>query len=143
MFNRMRLINVVMTLAMAISAQAITINNKNNVPLFEKNPGEKIYELTGMARGTTTKHSVALIEFSKGAASVPHFHPVIEESYYVVSGEGTIIVGEEKAVIKQGDLVVIPQNVVHQVINNSDQELKLIVTAAEAWTPDCMVFPNN
>jgi len=126
---------------MAMSSQAIIINNKDNVPVFEKNTGEKIYELTGRARKTTVKHSVAVIDFAPLAKSEAHFHPVIEESYYVLSGEGLVILGEEKAIIKTGDLLVIPQYVVHQIINNSDkEELKLLVTAAEAWTQECMSY---
>lgn len=145
MFNSKILGAVLLVLLMAFSTQAeIIINNKTTVPVFEKNPGEKIYELTGVARGTTVKHSVAVIDFDPKAASVPHIHPVVEESYYVLSGKGTVIIGNERAEITTGDLVVIPQKTLHQVINNSDtEELKLLVTVAEAWTPDCMVLSEN
>jgi quercetin dioxygenase-like cupin family protein len=145
MFRKIQKASIALITLAAFGSQGeIPINNKGNVPVFEKNPGEKIYELTGRARGTTVKHSVAVVDFAPKAKSVPHIHPVVEESYYVLSGEGELIIGDEKAIVKKGDLVVIPQNKLHQIINNSDiLELKLLVTVAEAWTFDCMTFPET
>lgn len=147
MFGRNKIINVVLMMLIASSIKAeIVVNNKGNVPLFEdkNNPGEKIYELTGLARQTTTKHSVALVDFDIGASSTPHSHNKTEESYYVLSGEGKIIINGETAPIKTGDLVVIPIKSLHQVINTSKtEELKLLVTAAKAWTIGDMILPEN
>lgn len=145
MFGTIRIVSVMLVTLVAFASQAqIAIKNKKNVALFEKNVGEKIYELTGKASGTP-KHSVAIVEFDKNASSEAHYHPVVEESYYVLRGKGRLVIAGETAVINKGDLVVIPQNAIHQVFNISDGEekLKLLVTVAEAWTPDCMVIPEK
>lgn len=48
------------------------------------------------------------------------------ELFYVVSGEGKLKVGDEVAELSPTTTVWVPPYVVHQSINDSDQELKLL-----------------
>lgn len=58
-------------------------------------------------------------EVAGGSAVFPHTHPT-HEFYYVLSGRGTMTVGDETSEIRQGDLVYIPPDVVHSLKPISD-----------------------
>ena len=126
---------------LAVSAQAeIEIQSQATIDPFTIGD-ETIRELAGAVRGKTTKHSVALIDFKPNGQSVKHYHPKIEETYFVLEGKGRVEIGNEKADLTKGQLVVIPPMAVHQVFNTSDKdELKLLVVAAEPWTEGCQVY---
>lgn len=71
--------------------------------------------------------------FSKvnvGGRSNPHSHEKEEEIFYVVSGRGKIIVGDEECEIEPGSCVYIPEKTTHQLINTSDETLKVISVAS-------------
>jgi mannose-6-phosphate isomerase-like protein (cupin superfamily) len=138
--TRKNFIIAIASLVPFVSYAEIYIQSRETVPAFTTEHGETIRELTGIVSGKTFKHSVALVDFVPGGASINHFHPVIEESYFVLEGEGRLVIDGETAIIKQGQLVVIPPKAHHQVFNDSaDKVLKLYVVAAEAWTPDSMI----
>ena len=58
-------------------------------------------------------------EVAGGGYVDPHSHPT-HEFYYVLNGRGTMIIGDEKREIRQGDLVYIPPDVVHSLRPLSD-----------------------
>ncbi|MFN8009058.1 MAG: cupin domain-containing protein [Terriglobia bacterium] len=52
--------------------------------------------------------------FIPGHESDPDIHPDADEIYYVVSGEGTCVLGGETYTVRKGMTVFIPANVPHQ-----------------------------
>ncbi len=93
------------------------------------------------------KHSVAIVRLGPGKSSIFHRHPKIEESYAVLSGEGTVYLHRDhagyrpfktKTQIYSGDLVVIPVKTEHLVVNHGLEDLVLSVVAADPWNPTCM-----
>lgn len=50
-------------------------------------------------------------------------HPDADEIYFVVSGTGTLALGDEKYTVSQGMTVFIPANVHHQSFNTGDEDL--------------------
>ena len=61
-----------------------------------------------------------------GKAYQKHSHIDHEEVYYILSGKGKIIVGDEKCPIKDGDCIYIPLDAEHQIINSGEETLELI-----------------
>ncbi|AZR72782.1 hypothetical protein BBF96_04860 [Anoxybacter fermentans] len=55
-----------------------------------------------------------------------HVTPV-DVFFYVHQGKGTIIVGEEKQVVKQGEIVLGPKNIPHGLIASKDTEFSVLV----------------
>lgn len=53
-----------------------------------------------------------------------HYHEDMEEVFIILSNEATIIIENEKEILKKGDAVFIPIKQVHQMINetNTDTE---------------------
>jgi mannose-6-phosphate isomerase-like protein (cupin superfamily) len=58
-----------------------------------------------------------------GHESEPDIHPDADEIYYVVSGEGKLVLGDEAYTVRQGMTVFIPANVHHQSFNHGDEDL--------------------
>jgi len=57
---------------------------------------------------------------------VPHRHPNAEEIFYIIKGNGTFQVGDEKQKVKAGDIVYIPPNMVHLLTNDGYEILEFI-----------------
>ena len=66
-------------------------------------------------------YSATLIQLREGVQS--HFHSEHEELVYVLQGKGVMTVGDEKQVIKAGDLIYLSREQVHSVVNKSVQPL--------------------
>ena len=62
-----------------------------------------------------TKRAFTLAEFSggKGPWTVPHIHRAMEESFFVLDGEFTFAVGEEKIPAGPGTYVLVPRGTRH------------------------------
>jgi mannose-6-phosphate isomerase-like protein (cupin superfamily) len=65
-------------------------------------------------------------EIMSGGKSNPHTHDDAEEVFYVVSGNGKMIVGDDEEEIGIGSCVFIPLGKRHQIINTSDEILKIL-----------------
>lgn len=102
--------------------------------------GEFIWELLGKNNGAAEEHSVALVEIAPEGRSHPHLHPVAEESYYVLEGEGQLTLDGQTRTIAAGDLVFIPPEKVHVIENVAASALKFYVMCAPAWTPECSKY---
>ena len=114
---------------------------QTKAPLIETPTGEKILEILGHETGATDPmHSVAEVTMIPGATSLKHYHPVVEESYWLKSGKAKLEVDEEVIEFVPGDMIQIPPNAPHKITNTSDEDLVMIVCCAPAWTPDCSVF---
>lgn len=55
-----------------------------------------------------------------------HVTPV-DVIFYVIDGSGTVTVGEEKREVKKGDFIDSPANIPHGWLNNSNEELSVLV----------------
>lgn len=56
-----------------------------------------------------------------------HLHKGNEEIYYIVRGEGTMIVDGEEVRVFAGDAVITHSGSHHGLINDTDEELKILV----------------
>lgn len=50
-------------------------------------------------------------------------HPDADELYYVVSGRGKLLLGDEEYTVHAGMTVFIPRNVTHQSLNTGEEDL--------------------
>ena len=97
-------------------------------------------EIASPRNSRAEKLSIADIIIPAGVKVKTHYHKVMEEVYFVSEGSGIMWVdGKEKKVVK-GDAVVIKAGERHNIHNNTDEELRLIVTCTPPWTPDALIF---
>ncbi len=116
------------------------ILNTDAVTPFHSPHGEVVREYMGLAAGGTQQHSLAHITLPPGTASMKHYHPVVEESYFILSGQGHMVLDGETQSVRPGDAIAIPQNAVHQIFNDAAEDLTFLAVCAPPWTPDCSVF---
>lgn len=102
--------------------------------------GETVREVIGAAAGGGAQHSLAHITLPPGAASLPHYHPIAEESYYILAGRGVLTLDGETRALAPGDAAAIPAGAVHQIANSGDTDLEFLAVCVPPWTPDCSVF---
>ncbi len=61
-----------------------------------------------------------------GFSTTGHSHENAEEVYYFISGEGEILLGEDKYSAKAGDIFTVPKGVFHRVFNTGNSDLSFI-----------------
>jgi len=118
----------------------MSIKHSTDLKSFSTENGEMIEEIWGSAVGGTKAHSIAKITLPKGKSSLKHYHPIVEETYFLLSGKGRMILDNKEHLISAGDSVLVQPNVVHQIFNDEEEHLVFIATCSPSWTPDCSVF---
>lgn len=116
------------------------IRNADDIEGFTSPHGEIVFELLGAAAGNSQQHSLAQIVIPPGKASRKHYHPVAEESYYILSGIARLAINDDTATLGPGDSIVLLSNQVHQISNAGEDDLVLLAVCVPAWMPDNSVF---
>lgn len=75
---------------------------------------------------------VGMVILPPGVKSNPHSHVREEETWYIISGRGEIVVGDERVAVEPEMLVVAPPGKTHQVVNTGDESLKALWVFAPA-----------
>ncbi len=78
---------------------------------------------------------------AKGKAT-PHIHKKMEEVYFIIKGEGELVIGEETLQIKPGDLIPIPKNVIHYLLPTGEP-LEVLVTTHPKYIPSDFIIPSG
>lgn len=75
---------------------------------------------------------LAIARLSPGKEIESHRDPM-EEIYFVVNGSGEMGVDDDTRQVNPGDAIWIPTGSAHRLLNNTDQELVILVVASPAW----------
>ena len=93
--------------------------------------GEEIYE---MVKGKLS--STAKVRLKPGIHSPKHKHTgEQEETYIITEGHGLMIINRERHRVIAGDVILISPGDVHQIFNDSDDDLWLFVPSAPPFDP--------
>lgn len=95
------------------------IINKNSVNRFQDVCGW-IYELY---KSENISITIATIK----GKSKPHKHKIMEEVYYILHGNGTLIIDGERSTVKPGDLIPIPKDTFHHIETSTGKEMEILV----------------
>lgn len=69
--------------------------------------------------------SACTVRLEPGRRALPaHSHPNGEETIYIISGKGKVLIGDEVGEIKAGSIFLFPQGVPHMIYNTGTEELK-------------------
>jgi mannose-6-phosphate isomerase-like protein (cupin superfamily) len=77
--------------------------------------------VTGGEGGVANVHVVKVIK------GTPHTHEGYDETYFVLSGTGTITLGQETHPLRPGSVAVIPAGVLHSLEASAESELEFII----------------
>jgi quercetin dioxygenase-like cupin family protein len=95
--------------------------------------GPSVGRYTIKTTGEQTQGSLIqlVVSESRGAATPLHVHHDADETFYVLDGEVTIVVGDERIEAKAGDFVLGPREVPHAFVVTSERA-ELLVTFGPA-----------
>lgn len=120
------------------------LSKPNSRPPELTNPeGEIVQELLGLQVGKAQSHSLAEVTIPPGKSSTAHYHRQSEESYLILSGEGTLIVNQVSYPLTPGDAVLIQPLEIHQLFNAGPAALVFIAVCVRAWQPDDSFEPGG
>lgn len=87
-----------------------------------------------LATGEDTNGTYALWEslVPPGGGPPPHVHSREEEGFYVLEGEITFTVGDEKIVVTAGTFANMPVGTPHSFKNESDRPARMLISVAPA-----------
>jgi mannose-6-phosphate isomerase-like protein (cupin superfamily) len=117
--------------------------NLEELDSFTTLDGSRIRELAGPAWTKARNQSLAEATVPPRGETAEHYHPNAEELYYFVGGAGRMRLGDDEAVVSNGDCVVIPPGVPHKLWNPHDAELVLLCCCAPAYSDDDTVMTGR
>lgn len=127
-------------LAVALAAQGeVEVIRRDDQPWYEAEDRAVARELVSPRNSSARSLSIAEIRVPPGVTIKPHHH-VMEEVYYVLSGEGLMMVEDDTRTIGPGDSVVIEPHQWHNIRNESAADLLMLVTCTPAWAPEELIF---
>jgi mannose-6-phosphate isomerase-like protein (cupin superfamily) len=109
------------------------IRNINDVPAFVTKDGSEIRELLAERNSSIAKQSLAEARLAPGLSTTPHYHPLTEEIYYVLSGTGLMRIDDETRSVAAGDAIAILPGMTHQITNTGMDELRFLCCCAPGY----------
>lgn len=123
--------------------------NIHEVDTFEAGHGEVFHAKHGLLSRPlgATKIGASVTRVQPGKAAFQfHHHFGNEEQFFIVSGEGTLRVGDELFAVKARDYIVHPPGgpeTAHQLVNTGTEELVYLSLAAMGVSPEVCGYPDS
>lgn len=90
-------------------------------------PGSHSWELFGESESPCRGYRAMLNHFYNEEYLVPYGVHDDHEGFYVISGTGTMVIGEEEFTLLPGASMVAPAGVPHAIRKTSEQDLKIFL----------------
>lgn len=121
--------------------------HETEVPWSEVTNGPKVTyrrkQLGAAAKGR--KLGCSLMELPPGKFAFPrHFHTANEEAFYILSGTGSLRIGEDTVTVKAGDYVALPvgPESAHKLVNDGTETLRYLAVSTMV-EPDVTVYSDS
>lgn len=109
------------------------IQNIDRVPAFVTKDGSEIRELLAYRNSSIRRQSLAEARLAPRRSTEAHRHPVAEEIYYILEGQGEMRVDGEIRRVGPGDAIAIPPGSTHQITNVGSTVLKFLCCCSPAY----------
>jgi quercetin dioxygenase-like cupin family protein len=86
------------------------------------------------------EQTIGLATFDAGKGNAEHMHPNCEEVVFVLEGEVEHTLGDQSAVLRAGDLIAVPRDVPHRLINRGDAPVRALIVFS---SPDRQFVPTG
>ena len=110
---------------------------------FITDDGSTIHELAGLVSLPTVNQSLAQATLEVGGSTAKHFHIEAEEIYYLTSGSGRLLIGDQESAVRAGDCIVIAPGAAHKLWNSGDQPLTLLCCCSPPYRHDDTVLTGE
>ena len=109
---------------------------------FVNTTKEEIYEMIGKTKelGSAKHHSFGHVIIPEGCSSRLHYHPIAEETYYILSGQAKMIIDEQEYILMPEDTVLVETNERHQIFSIGNSNLEFLVVCSPAWEPNNSIY---
>lgn len=111
-------------------------------PWYEAEDRAVARELVSPRNSSAERLSIAEIIVPVGVTVTPHHH-MMEEIYHIVDGEGVVMVEDATRRVGPGDTVVIAPHEWHNIHNDGEIDIRMLVTCAPAWAPEHLIFERD
>lgn len=108
------------------------VNRDDTEPFITKDSSE-IREILSPRNSIIKRQSLAEARLLPGRSTEEHYHPEAEEIYYILKGEGQMIIDGEKCNVKRHDGIAIPPGAKHKIINTGDEDLIFLCCCVPAY----------
>jgi quercetin dioxygenase-like cupin family protein len=102
----------------SIEAKAPVVEHNGTVPVWWMIESREFKDITDGGY----LELVNEFEVAPGGSVFPHTHPT-HEFYFVMRGEGTMVISDEERTVGPGDLIYIPPDAVHSLITIGDDAI--------------------
>ena len=109
------------------------VQNINDVPAFTTKDGSEIRELLASRNSSIRNQSLAEARLGPGMTTAPHYHPLAEEIYYIIAGEGMMRIDDEQRRVSAGDAIAILPGRTHQITNTGRETLTFLCCCAPGY----------
>ena len=116
------------------------IFNRSEVPAFITKDTSEIREILSPRNSSIRRQSLAEAILPPGRATEEHRHPIAEEIYYILSGQGRMRIEGEERDVRQFDGVAIPPGSPHKLWNTGDRDLVLLCICVPVYTHEDTVL---
>lgn len=86
-----------------------------------------LYSFKATGEETSGKYALVEMTANPGSGTPPHIHHAEDEMFYVLKGELTLWLDQEKSVADPGTFVAVPKGTVHRWSNESQSPATVLV----------------
>ena len=107
------------------------------------------YEYTrypALPAGSAKQSAVAFYELPPGKSNYPyHYHLTSEETFYIISGTGTLKTPDGEVEVHAGDLLFFPagEGGAHKLTNSSESEPLIYIDFDTLADPNVCIYPDS
>jgi quercetin dioxygenase-like cupin family protein len=95
--------------------------------------GSRVGNVEFLARTKDTpRFTCGIIDFAPGRELESHVHPDEDDSFYILEGELTFMLGGEDVVVPEGTFVLVPPGVEHGFRNDTAEPVRILNIHAPA-----------
>jgi len=119
------------------------IINRNNVKAFITKDSSEIREILAPRNSVIKRQSLAEARVAPGRSTEEHYHIQTEEIYYVLQGNGCMIIDDEEQDVRALDGIAIPPGARHKITNIGDDDLVFLCCCTPAYEHDDTVVTGQ
>ena len=86
--------------------------------------------------------SIGMVALGPGESGDCHTHHDAQETWFIISGRGKLVVGYEETELLPDSVVVAPEGVAHQIFSSADEPLKALFIFTPAG-PELQYLPSE
>jgi len=114
----------------------VFVNKYRETKPYVTKDGSIIRELAHPDHHPARNQSSAEAIVQPGTATLAHKHLLTEEIYHITNGCGRMSLDDEQFEVIKGDTIVIRPGVVHSLVNDGAQELRVLCCCSPPYSHD-------